>query len=67
MNNENTLKGMNRRFEFKAVNLKENDAFLVVSFEGEEAISELYRFELIVASRDGDIDEKNRWPKFYWH
>jgi type VI secretion system secreted protein VgrG len=50
--------GMGRRFSFAAVNEADiNAAFEVVRFEGEEAISTLYRFELLLISRNSDIDE----------
>jgi type VI secretion system secreted protein VgrG len=50
--------GMDRRFSFAAVNEKEiKAAFEVVRFKGEEAISTLYRFELLLVSKNSDIDE----------
>ncbi|QFY42159.1 type VI secretion system tip protein VgrG [Candidatus Methylospira mobilis] len=49
------LAGQNRLFSFEAVKCPK-DAFFVVQFEGEEALSALYRFELLLASKDSDID-----------
>ena len=49
------LAGLNRRFGFEAVKFPK-DAFFVVQFEGEEALSALYRFELLLASKNSDID-----------
>ena len=52
------LNGMNRRFSFRPVNEKDiQAAFEVARFTGEEAISTLYRFELLLISRNSDIDE----------
>ncbi|WNV04364.1 type VI secretion system tip protein TssI/VgrG [Candidatus Methylospira mobilis] len=45
------------RFTFKADNFAEN-TFCIVRFEGEEGLGELYRFELLLASTDNDIDEQ---------
>jgi len=51
------LSGSNRRFTFSCANLEKN-TFEVVRFEGEEALSSLYRFELLLAVADhGDLDE----------
>jgi type VI secretion system secreted protein VgrG len=47
----------NRRYTFSISGLAEN-TFEVVRFEGEEALSTLYRFDLLLASSDGDIDER---------
>jgi type VI secretion system secreted protein VgrG len=47
-----------RRFSFSSDNLAE-DTFAVARFEGEEAISTLYRFEFLLVSRDGQIDERS--------
>jgi type VI secretion system secreted protein VgrG len=58
MGSASQLGGMGRRFSFSAVNEKDIDAtFDVVSFEGEEAISTLYRFEVLLISENNDIDE----------
>ncbi|WP_194270107.1 type VI secretion system Vgr family protein [Candidatus Methylospira mobilis] len=46
-----------RRYAFSAGGLAP-DTFEVVRFEGEEALSALYRFDLLLASRDSDIDER---------
>ena len=46
-----------RRFAFSCVTLPQN-TFEVVRFDGEEALSTLYRFDLLLASRDSDIDER---------
>jgi type VI secretion system secreted protein VgrG len=46
-----------RRFTFSSGSFAEN-TFEVVRFEGEEALSALYRFELLLASRDNDIRER---------
>ncbi|QFY44738.1 type VI secretion system tip protein VgrG [Candidatus Methylospira mobilis] len=50
------ISGTERYFGFEAANFPP-DTFQVVRFEGEESISELYRFELLLASRDADINE----------
>jgi type VI secretion system secreted protein VgrG len=58
MGSAGQLGGMDRRFSFAVENEKAVDAvFDVVSFEGEEAISTLYRFELLLISENNDIDE----------
>ncbi|WNV05184.1 type VI secretion system tip protein TssI/VgrG [Candidatus Methylospira mobilis] len=47
-----------RQFNFEtAGKLKKPAKFEVVSFTGEEAISTLYRFELLLVSKQSDIDE----------
>ncbi|QFY42876.1 type VI secretion system tip protein VgrG [Candidatus Methylospira mobilis] len=57
MNASGQLSGSNRRFTFSCANLA-NTSFEVVRFEGEEALSSLYRFELLLAVADhGDLDE----------
>jgi type VI secretion system secreted protein VgrG len=57
MNPSGQVSGSHRRFTFSCANLAEN-TFEVVRFEGEEALSSLYRFELLLAVADhGDLDE----------
>jgi type VI secretion system VgrG family protein len=51
------LSGSNRRFTFSCENLP-NDTFEVVRFEGEDALSSLYRFEIWLASSDSSVDER---------
>ncbi|QFY44552.1 type VI secretion system tip protein VgrG [Candidatus Methylospira mobilis] len=57
MSDSNQLSGLDRRFTFGS----EGDnhiQFEVVRFEGEEALSTLYRFELLLAvANNGDVDE----------
>jgi type VI secretion system secreted protein VgrG len=50
--------GSNRRFSFRCEALGSATALEVVSFEGEEAMAGLYRFELLLVSPDNDIDER---------
>jgi type VI secretion system secreted protein VgrG len=50
--------GFNRRFSFQCEELGSSTALEVVSFEGEEAMAGLYRFELLLVSPDNDIDER---------
>jgi type VI secretion system secreted protein VgrG len=45
-----------RRFSFSVTGLPKHE-FEVVRFDGEEALSTLYRFELLLASTDSNIDE----------
>jgi type VI secretion system VgrG family protein len=49
------LSGSGRRFSFSCEN---EYSFDVVRFEGEEALSTLYRFEILLASTDSNIDPK---------
>jgi uncharacterized protein involved in type VI secretion and phage assembly len=44
-----------RRFTFSCINLPP-DAFEVVRFEGEEALSTLYHFDILLACKDSEID-----------
>jgi len=46
----------NRRYAFSVDGLPPQ-SFEVVRFDGEEALSTLYRFDLLLASTDSDIDE----------
>ncbi|QFY41695.1 type VI secretion system tip protein VgrG [Candidatus Methylospira mobilis] len=46
----------NRRYAFSVDGLSPQ-SFEVVRFDGEEAMSTLYRFDLLLASTDSDIDE----------
>jgi type VI secretion system VgrG family protein len=55
MNSSSQLSSLNRRFAFSCENLDKN-TFEVVRFEGEEALSTLYRFEIVLASTDDHID-----------
>ncbi|QFY44583.1 type VI secretion system tip protein VgrG [Candidatus Methylospira mobilis] len=52
-----SLADSNRRFSFSCETLDSGASLEVVSFEGEEALSELYRFDLLLASSDSGIDE----------
>jgi type VI secretion system secreted protein VgrG len=52
----NQLGNMERRFSFKSDGDPQTQ-FEVVSFEGEEALAALYRFEIILASSNADVDE----------
>jgi type VI secretion system secreted protein VgrG len=56
MHSSSQISGLNRRFTFSCTNLPQN-TFEVARFDGEEALSELYRFELLLVSKNGDIDE----------
>nr|WP_194269928.1 contractile injection system protein, VgrG/Pvc8 family [Candidatus Methylospira mobilis] len=56
MHSFSQLSGSNRRFTFSCANLPQH-TFEVARFEGEEALSELYRFELLLVSQNGEIDE----------
>jgi type VI secretion system secreted protein VgrG len=56
MNNSSQPSFTDRRFAFTCANLKP-ETFEVVRFEGSEEISMLYRFDLLLLSRDPDIDE----------
>jgi type VI secretion system VgrG family protein len=56
MSHATQLFGVERRFTFEAVNYSKN-TFFVVRFEGEEALSELYSFELLLASKNSDLKD----------
>ncbi|QFY44130.1 type VI secretion system tip protein VgrG [Candidatus Methylospira mobilis] len=58
MNAFSQLNNSERRFTFNSDKLAEN-TFEVARFEGEEALSALYRFELLLVSRNGEIDERS--------
>ena len=58
MNTYSQLSGRERRFTFVCDNIS-RDTFEVVRFEGEEALAALYRFELLLFSRNSDISERN--------
>jgi type VI secretion system secreted protein VgrG len=58
MSNGAQLSGTERRFTFEAANCPK-DTFFVVNFEGREALSELYRFELLLASKNSDLDDEH--------
>src|SRR5215469_10604841 len=47
--------GVTTAYRF-SVNTLSNDAFEVVEFTGEEAISKPFRFEFVLASTDADLD-----------
>ncbi|WNV03627.1 type VI secretion system tip protein TssI/VgrG [Candidatus Methylospira mobilis] len=57
MNTYSQINGKERRFSFICDNVA-RDAFEVVRFEGEEALAALYRFELLLVSRNSDISER---------
>jgi len=50
------LANFDRRFSFSSPALDMNTTLEVVSFEGEEALTALYRFEILLVSGNNDID-----------
>ncbi|WNV03890.1 type VI secretion system tip protein TssI/VgrG [Candidatus Methylospira mobilis] len=52
------LAGSNRRFSFICEQLNAGTTLEVVSFEGEESLAELYRFNMLLVSSRNDIDER---------
>jgi type VI secretion system secreted protein VgrG len=54
----NQLDGFNRRFSFLCDELDAGTTLEVVSFEGEESLGRLYRFEILLVSARNDIDEQ---------
>jgi len=58
MSGINHTHGSNRRFSFHCSALNPAILLEVASFEGEESLAGLYRFELLLVSSNTDIDER---------